>query len=287
MTVHLREELAARWAGRDPFEVAEQLQGEIFRSVKNRRTLRFEAGGKHYFIKIHHGVGWAEIVKNLISGRLPIVGARQEWLAIRRLTELGVPTMSIAGFGERGWNPARRESFLITDELTDTISLETLCANWPQQRPRFAFKYQLLKRVAWISRRLHENGVCHRDFYLCHFLLHCPPGTLADPQGDAQSDPQLSVIDLHRAMIRDRLGRRWIEKDIAGLYFSSLQIGLTQTDLLRFVKLYTGQPLREALITHAGFLRRIQAKADRIWQRDQRKASQGKLITPQADDEGR
>lgn len=283
MTVHLRDDLAALWAGRDPFEAAEQLQGEIFRAVKTRRTLRFEAGGRHYFIKIHHGVGWAEIIKNLISGRLPIISARQEWLAIRRLTELGVPTMRVAGFGERGWNPARRESFLVTDELADTVSLETLCAQWPQHRPAFAFKRRLLERVARISRRLHDNGVCHRDFYLCHFLLHCPPGT----RPDAQTDPQLSVIDLHRAMIRDRLGRRWIEKDIAGLYFSSLQIGLTQTDLLRFLKLYTGQPLREALISQAGFLRRIQAKADRIWQRDQRKAAQHKLITPQADDEDR
>ena len=283
MTVYLRDDLAALWAGRDPFQAAEQLQGEVFRAVKTRRTLRFEAGGKHYFIKIHHGVGWAEIFKNLISGRLPIVGARQEWLAIRRLDELGVPTMRIAGYGERGWNPARRESFLITDELADTVSLETLCADWPQRRPPFAFKRRLLERVAQISRRLHENGVCHRDFYLCHFLLHCAPGI----PPEAQTDPQLSVIDLHRAMIRDRLARRWIEKDIAGLYFSSLQIGLTQTDLLRFLKLYTGEPLREALITHAGFLRRIQAKADRIWQRDQRKAGQRKLITPQADDEGR
>lgn len=283
MTVHLREDIATLWAGQDPFAAAEQLQGDIFRAVKTRRTLRFEAGGRHYFIKIHHGVGWAEILKNLISGRLPIISARQEWLAIRRLTELGVPTMSIAGFGERGWNPARRESFLITDELADTVSLETLCADWPQRRPRFAFKRALLERVAQISRRLHENGVCHRDFYLCHFLLHCPPGASAD----TQTQPELSVIDLHRAMIRDRLGRRWIEKDIAGLYFSSLQIGLTQTDLLRFLKVYTGQPVREALIAHAGFLRRIQVKAEKIWQRDQRKIGQRKLIPPQADDEGR
>lgn len=290
MTVHLREDIAALWAGRDPFAAADRLQGEIYRAVKTRRTLRFESGGKYYFIKIHHGVGWLEIVKNLISGRLPIVSARQEWLAIRRLTELGVPTMSIAGFGERGWNPARRESFLITDELADTVSLETLCADWPQQRPAFAFKQRLLTRVAQISRRMHQNGVCHRDFYLCHFLLHCPPGV----GPDMQTEPQLSVIDLHRAMIRDQLGRRWIEKDIAGLYYSSLQIGLTQTDLLRFLKLYTGQPLREALITHAAFLRRIQNKADRIWQRQQRKLDSrapelkdiapGKLGSPAADD---
>ena len=278
MTPYLREDIAAQWAGRDPFDAAAQLQGEVFREVKTRRTLRFEAAGEHYFIKIHHGVGWPEILKNLVSGRWPIVSARQEWQAIRRLTELGVPTMSIAGFGERGLNPARRESFLITDELANTVSLETLCADWRQRRPDFAFKLSLLRRVAGISRRMHENGVCHRDFYLCHFLLHCPPGAAPDQHTDAK----LSVIDLHRAMIRARLGQRWIEKDIAGLYFSSLDIGLTQTDLLRFLRMYTGQPLREALITQAGFVRRVQHKADKIWQRDQRKLEQGRLVAAAA-----
>lgn len=283
MAVHLREDIADLWAGRDPFEAAEQLQGEIFREVKTRRTLRFVAGDKPYFIKIHHGAGWPEILKNLISGRLPIVSARQEWRAIKRLTELGVPTMRVAGFGERGLNPAQRESFLVTDELTDTVSLETLCATWPQRRPDFGFKIRLIKRVAEISRRMHQNGVCHRDFYLCHFLLHCPPGR--DP--DQIDEPQLSVIDLHRAMIKDNLSRRWIEKDIAGLYFSSLDIGLTQTDLLRFLRVYTGQSLREALRSHAGFLSRIQNKADKVWRRNQRKLGLDKPLAPTAGETGR
>lgn len=275
MTLHLREDIASEWAGRDPFEVAENLPGEIFREVKTRRTLRFAAGDKHYFIKIHHGVGWSEILKDVVSGRLPIVSARPEWRAINRLTELGVPTMRIAGFGERGWNPARRQSFLITDELTDTVSLETLCANWPQCRPAFAFKLALIRRVAGISRQMHGNGVCHRDFYLCHFLLHLPPGVAPD----TIREPQLSVIDLHRTMTKTRLGRRWVEKDIAGLYFSCLDIGLTQTDLFRFIQLYTGQSLREALITHAAFLRRIQAKTDKVWQRNERKLGRQKANT--------
>jgi lipopolysaccharide core heptose(I) kinase len=282
MTVYLREDIAAQWRGRDPFVVADQLQGEVYRSVKTRRTLRFETGGKTYFIKIHHGVGWSEIFKNLISVRLPVVSARQEWLAIGRLTELGVPTMSVAGFGERGWNPAHRDSFLITDELTDTVSLETLCARWPQGRPDFVFKRRLLEQVAHISRRLHGNGVCHRDFYLCHFLLHCPPGGEPDPG----AEPKLSVIDLHRAMIRDTLSPRWIEKDIAGLYFSSFGIGLTKTDLLRFLTLYTGLPLREALVVHAPFIRRIQARANKTWRRDQRKLARARSDAPAANNGG-
>ncbi|MEO2174882.1 MAG: hypothetical protein ABGY96_12380 [bacterium] len=38
------------------FEDAAKLQGEVFREVKTRRTLRFEVGSKRYFVKLHYGV---------------------------------------------------------------------------------------------------------------------------------------------------------------------------------------------------------------------------------------
>lgn len=276
--LHLRKDMAELWAGRDPFQAADALEGEVFRSVKNRRTLRFAAAGKSYFIKIHHGVGWREIFKDLVSLRLPIVSARQEWLAIKRLTELNVPTMQVAAFGERGINPAARHSFLVTDELHNTVSLETLCAAWPETPPAVVFKRQLIKGVADIARTLHNNGVFHRDFYLCHFLLHLDsvPGS---------EKPVLSVIDLHRALISPLLSRRWIEKDIAGLYYSALDIGLTRADLFRFLRVYTGLPLRQVLQGKAGFLAKVQRKAMKIRQRDQRKQAGRKLPGQSADDD--
>lgn len=51
-----------------------------------RRTLRIEVAGQGYlFVKIHRGVGWKEILKNLLSLRLPVLGAGNEWRAIARL----------------------------------------------------------------------------------------------------------------------------------------------------------------------------------------------------------
>lgn len=273
MKVFLRDDIAALWCDQDPFEAAESLAGEIFREVKERRTLRFETSAGSYFIKLHRGVGWIEILKNLLSGRRPVVSARQEFDAISKLTDLGVQTMTVAAFGERGSNPARRHSFLITDALENTISLETLCARWPESRPTFRFKQQLIDELARISRLLHSNGVCHRDYYLCHFLLRCAP----DGSVDETSPPHLSLIDLHRALIRPSLHRRWKEKDIAGLHFSSLEAGLTRTDRCRFVVAYTGLPLREALHTQASFWRAVEARAMRTWERDQRKLARRNL----------
>lgn len=249
------------------FSYVSALQGEVYRHVKGRRTLRFELGGRWYFLKWHDGVGWREIFKNLVSGRLPIVGAHPEYRAIKRFHEVGLPTMQVAGFGRRGNNPARQQSFLITDDLSPTISLEDLCADWPRQRPHFAFKLALIRAVADIARNMHHHGMAHRDFYLCHFLL----GT--EHPADVESDaPRLNVIDLHRVLIRRHLPQRWAIKDIGGLYSSALDIGLTRTDYARFVRWYTGLSLRDALVGKAPFWSRVRKRASHIKWRDQRKA---------------
>lgn len=80
------------------------LQGETFRDRDGRKTLRFQCNGKPYFAKLHRGVGWREIIKNFASLRLPVLGARNEWLAIQRLDGLGIATMRLAAYGSRGWN---------------------------------------------------------------------------------------------------------------------------------------------------------------------------------------
>ena len=106
------------------FEKVFTLEGEDYRLVKARRTFRFEIDGNGYFAKIHHGIGWKEIFKDLTQFKMPILGAENEYRAIRHLEEINVETMSCAAYGKRGKNPARQESFLITDELANMISLE-------------------------------------------------------------------------------------------------------------------------------------------------------------------
>ncbi|MDR3087915.1 MAG: lipopolysaccharide core heptose(I) kinase RfaP [Azoarcus sp.] len=262
--VVLRAPLDRLWAGRDPFAEVEALQGNVLRALDGRRTLRAEIDGCGYFVKIHRGVGWGEIFKNLFNLRPPILGARNEWQAIERLTELGVDTMRMFAFGERGINPARQHSFIVTGELAPTVSLEDYCAEWPRTPPALALKRALIKRVAEMARRMHEGGVNHRDFYICHFLLHTdPPPTSAALR--------LSLIDLHRAQIREHLPARWRRKDLAGLYFSTLEIGLTRRDLLRFIRVYFNAPLRDTLRHEAALFDWLGREATRLSKRYRRK----------------
>ena len=252
-------------AGIDAFDYIMQLDGELFRDMGDRRTLRFSLHGKRYFLKAHYGVGWKEIIKNLLQLRLPVLGARNEWLAIMRLEELGVETMTLAGYGERGSNPASRESFVITAALEDTCSLEDFCGAWERQPPvtrdEIRLKRELLKRVANVARLMHGNGMNHRDFYLCHFLLDCSGNVLERPPATLQ----LALIDLHRVQLRRRTPVRWIVKDIGGLYFSSMRIGLTRRDLYRFMAAYKNKSLRATLSEDARFWERCRRRAHALY----------------------
>lgn len=257
MRLWLRDDFSQEWNSLNVFSQVDALEGEDFRNVKTRRTLRFEFQGKGFFAKIHHGVGWQEIFKNILSLKLPILGAENEWLAIKRLKELNIETMTAVGYGSQGLSPASRHSFILTEALDNTVSLEDYCANWSKNKPSFNNKLRLLRQIAATSKTLHENGICHRDYYICHFLLHDEEAFTA---GDVEV-PKLSLIDLHRALIHKNLNPRWIVKDIAGLYFSVMHIGLTPRDLLRFVRLYSGKNLRRALFEDASFWREVRRKA--------------------------
>ncbi len=259
--MELCPDLGKYFKGTGAFDEILNLQGKVYRQHKNRTTLRFVSDGKGYFVKIHRRIGWGEILKNIFSLKCPVVSARNELNAINKCEQLGIATMKVVGFGERGVPPVRLESFLITEELENTISLEKFCSDWKNNPPDFQLKTALIRKVAGIARILHRNGVNHRDFYICHFLL------------DLNSNPSsstfnLSLIDLHRVQIRKHTPRRWIIKDLSGLFFSSMDIGLTKRDLFRFMKVYSGKPLRSIFKEDPYFWRQVLDRAVKLYKKD-------------------
>lgn len=263
MKLQLSEPFKSLWKNKDPFTEVEQLQGKIYRQLNGRKTLQTKVAGAHYFVKIHRGIGWIEILKNLITFKLPVLGAEQELKAITRLTELNIPTMTAVAFGKKGHNPAKQYSFIITQDLSPTISLEDYCMNWSIRPPKPKLKRALIRRVAEMVGTMHRAGVNHRDCYICHFLLHID-------QPITPEDFKLSIIDLHRVQIRSHLPSRWRDKDLASLYFSALDIGLTQRDKMRFLIHYFQQPLTQCLAEHKTLLTHLQIKTDKLNERKQR-----------------
>ena len=267
--LELRPPLATLWSGRDAFAAATELAAQapsddLVRDVEGRRTLRFEAEGRGYYLKLQNGIGWGRIIEELVHLRRPVLGASNEWNAIHRCHALGVPTMTAVGVGERGCGPANRQSFIVTEAIEPAVDLDEYTRDWATTPPPPALKRALIREVATIARRMHGGGVNHRDFYLCHFLLRTVAGSAAET-------PQLALIDLHRAQLRAATPRRWRDKDLAGLYFSALDIGLSARDKLRFLRSYFDMPLRETLQAEKPLFEHLEREAARLKRRFERK----------------
>ncbi len=108
---------------------------------------------------------------------------------------------------------------------------------------------------------MHEHGVNHRDFYICHLLLD--KTSLCEQDGDIE--PQIFIIDLHRAQLRKYTPTRWRIKDVSGLFFSTLESGLTKTDLFRFMKIYSGKSLRSTLLEDKNFWHAVFRRARKMY----------------------
>ena len=233
---------------------------DIYRHKEGRTTLRFEHLGRSFFLKLHRGIGWPEIVKNLLQMRLPVLGASNEYFAVQALQREGVDTLSVAAYASMGKDPARVQSLLVTDDLVGTVSLEDYCADWAIEAPLPSLKIKLIRLLAMMARRMHGLGINHRDFYLCHFHL--------DLDSIREGKPRCHLIDLHRAQMRTKVPRRWLIKDLAGLYFSAMDCGLTRRDQLRFMRTYCGGSLRQALGPDLALWRLVERRALKLYQKE-------------------
>ncbi len=251
-----------------------RIGGREVRCVKNRSTRWFERDGQGFYIKSHGAAGWWAVLKEWLHFRRPEVGAKPEWLALQAAAILGIRVPEVVAFGEAGSSRATQRSFLVTREIAPAISLEELFqdGSWRQISP--VTRRQLIRGVAEIARRLHSGGLNHRDFYLCHFLLDQP---LVREHG-----PGLSLIDLHRVQQRKRVPRRWLVKDMAGLYFSALDLDLTLRERMLFIACYSGRPLREVLREDRGFWQTVSRRAHRLYRKIHGRQARGDVVPKKA-----
>ena len=240
------------------YDALAQANGVVYRQAAGRRTVRLDAAGGCYFAKLHDGVGWREIAKNLLAGKRPVLGAGNEFAACRRLAAQGIHAPRVAAFGAWGRNPARRRSFLVSSALTGMASLEELTAGGdlpPLLRRR------LVVAVGDLLRAMHDAGVHHRDCYLAHIF--------ADTAQWQEGRPALAIIDLHRAWVRGRLPSRWRCRDLAALMVSAAPLRLTGRELLRFAAAYAGDAVTWR--RDRGFWRSVLRRAERLRRRSARR----------------
>ena len=178
--------------------------------------------------------------------------ARREWLALQFLRNAGAPTMRPLALLEEREGRLVRRAALMTLGLNAPHTLEEV-ANEAMAPAR---RHALARDLGRITRRMHDAGVNHRDYYFVHIRVGA---------GD-----KLYITDLNRADLRRVVPQRWIVKDLAALHFSAPP-GVTSADRVRFLRAYTGKPLREL----RAMIRAILRKAERMESHTRKKVQAG------------
>lgn len=259
------------------------LEGEIYRTVKNRQTIKSAINKNNYFIKQHNSPPVLEIIKTLSSLKNPFCDASDEYKAIVAVSKLGIKTLTAACYGVKTTGLGQTSSFIVTNSIEPNIDLDKLCLMLTNCKYYYKFKRQLIEFIAMNTRKLHLAGLNHRDYYLCHYLLHIGGSAIKDLKNILNGSVNNSVIsqfvtsniiknlyliDLHRMQIRKKVPNRYIVKDLSALMFSVRDLKLTQTDYLRFLKVYfdiaDSKKLRELLNKEKKFLSSIVNKANNM-----------------------
>jgi hypothetical protein len=139
----------------------------------------------------------------------------------RLLKEAGIPTAELVGYA----HPEDGRSAAIFDDLTGYKPADKLIERGtPFQN--------LLDATADLAAKLHIAGLHHRDLYLCHFMARV-----------IGQEPDLKLIDAARVKrLAGILTRgRWIVKDLAQFWYSTLRLPVTDNQRLAWLNRYAAQ----------------------------------------------
>jgi heptose I phosphotransferase len=213
-------------------------QGQVVkRLIPERSTVTFELKSRNhgvsFFLKRYYPLPFKERLTfslNIFS----LYTALREWNNILTFHKLHLPTVIPVAAGMRRKGIWGRQSFLLTKGLEGTERLEDLIPklfSLPLPPQKILEKRTLIRQLALLTQRMHDFGLNHRDFYLCHILA----------RKDTDKRWELFICDLHRLDRRKKVRMHWRIKDLAALNYSAPENIISRTDRVRFLKLYLGK----------------------------------------------
>jgi hypothetical protein len=184
---------------------------KVWRSIKERENCTLDAdlaGGRH--------MRWH--IKRFRPVVAAVSPADVEARGIRALQENNIPTTPLVGWGKL----TDGRSFVVTEDLAGYRDSEKLIAGG------VPFD-SLLKPTADLAARLHSAGLHHRDLYLCHFFTN------------ERDHADVRLIDPGRVKKLPRwpLRRRWIVKDLAQFWYSTLRLAVTEEQRRAWLEHYS------------------------------------------------
>lgn len=181
--------------------------------------------GRRVVLKHYKCRGLRDVMKAAVSGSK----ARYEWHMAHRFLDAGIPTARPLAFGERRRACIAIESWLLTEELPDCVTLRALCRGEADAPPVSGTqRVWLAERLAAILATLHSNRIHHADLHAGNFLVHL-----------TSRDPELYILDLHSARLRPwNLGQGQVLQNLAMVLASTASPAVRPVDRLRVLRHY-------------------------------------------------
>jgi hypothetical protein len=208
---------------------------KAWRTLPDRQNCKLDADlpdGRHVRLHIKR-FGAADAAQPEVDGH-------------RHLEQAQIPTAPLVGWGTaKGLG-----SFVLFDDLAGYSPADKLIEKG------LDFE-SLLGPTAQLASKLHQAGLHHRDLYLCHFMARVVGGST-----------ELKLIDTARVKpLPAWFARRWIVKDLAQFWYSTLQLPVTDEQRADWLNRYA---ISRGLKNPAALKQAIERKARSIARHDDR-----------------
>ena len=167
------------------------------------------------------------ITRTLAHPLAGVLTFKREFQNLNRLHACGVPTLDVLYFAERRVD-GKRQSILITRELSGYQSLDDCIQNWQQTGwPDTAAWHRFIQHLAGVIRVMHQHRIQHNCLFPKHVFL-----------SDIDAEADIRLIDLEKAK-HTFCPEQAMLRDLDS--FNRRTPGVTRTDRLRFLLAYYGK----------------------------------------------
>jgi len=189
------------------------------------------AGAPGFYLKRYRVKGLWNVLKDGVRPSR----AKKSWVASNVLMARNIPTPRPILFLEKKHFLFTPESYFMTEALPKALTLASYMDQVFQSLPVTA-KRRVLRDTALQVRKLHDNGIRHRDLKATNILI-------------SRNVPlKLWFADLDAIAVSDALSLSECSKDLARLNCSFLDRSvLSASERLYFLKTYLGREKREEL----------------------------------------
>jgi len=222
----LRAHLLASIEALDAHPGARLIKRTVVRSV-----YRLGLGdGREAIVKVYRQRGMGRRLKALALGPTPV----REWRTSRRLVAMGLPASRAVAVGVPRGGSSGVEGYLVVEAAASAVGLNEAIVGLGLAEEWSGEAAALIEKLARAVRRLHDQGVWHRD-------LHC--GNILVRMDALGEECPFVLVDLHRMWVGRRPGVGHRLSSIALLLRTCL---LWRRERERLLGVFLGAYLREA-----------------------------------------